>query len=254
MNKYLFTILLLIVGCDPAFSQNAPDVLVNSESPQNVVLENQNFSNLYQAYTNIQNTVTAFIGSFVNGILQPASGGTGQNASAWTSGDAVYMASTGVFGHTPFPAGNIHGIQVFNSSGTFVAPAGITAVLISETAAGGGSSNTVGGASGMYIIDYPYTVVPGNSYTVTVGAGNSGTDGSSTTFDTITVLGGLAGSANPFGQLGTSNPPSTTNGGTSPWGKSGLSGSNGTGYGAGAGSDSGAGLTTGAPGLCIIQY
>jgi len=104
--------------------------------------------------------------------------------------------------------------QVFTSSGTFEAPTGVTRVYLVGIAGGGAGaginnvSNTGGGGggSGQWITPmYPYTVVPGNSYTVTVGsggtgvAGGGGSSGGNSVFDTLTLLGGTGGSGTTGG-------------------------------------------------------
>lgn len=145
-----------------------------------------------------------------------------------------------------------HGIQVFNASGTFVAPDGVTQILISQIGAGGASNSsgtTQGGASGMWVQDYPYTVIPGNSYTVTIGAGTSGAGGD-TTFASLTVKGGVGATSgvpgkNPPDQIGVSTPGSTTFGGSTPWG---LYTSPNTGAGADITGNAGS------SGRCIIKY
>lgn len=71
------------------------------------------------------------------------------------------------------------GIQVFNSSGTFNVPAGVTAVDVLVVAGGGGGGSRQGGgggAGGVVVSTVPVT--PGGSVSVTVGAGgNGGTSG-----------------------------------------------------------------------------
>jgi len=104
--------------------------------------------------------------------------------------------------------------QIFTASGTFKAPAGITKVYISMIG-GGGSGNCgynsgattsrsgAGGSSGAYCIKLPFTVIAGNNYTVTVGAGGicagvgdpNGEDGADSVFDSLTVKGGKHGGA-----------------------------------------------------------
>ena len=76
-------------------------------------------------------------------------------------------------------------IDTFTSSGTWVCPAGVTGILALLVGGGGGAPGNhaggtnpsvgIGGAgSGEILIGVPMVVVPGNSYTVTVGAGGLG--------------------------------------------------------------------------------
>lgn len=101
--------------------------------------------------------------------------------------------------------------QVFTASGTFTAPVGVTKVYISGCGAGGsggGGANAPstgcggGGACGQSIANYPYTVVAGNSYTVTLNAGGAsvkrtaaGNAGGTSVFDSLTIYGGAGGAA-----------------------------------------------------------
>ena len=89
--------------------------------------------------------------------------------------------------------------QLFTANGTFTVPAGITKikVFVYGGGAGGGdgsSSGGMGGGAGGYA-EGVYTVVPLNSYTVTVGnGGGAGSNGSSSSFGVlISASGGLAG-------------------------------------------------------------
>lgn len=139
-------------------------------------------------------------------VLSSHGGGTGQDSSAWTSGDYVYMSSTGTWGHTPLG----HGSQMFTSSGTFTAPTGVTKVYLTLLGGGGGGGGTGGvstnggggGAGGYQTINYPYTVVPGNAYSVVIGGGGTGgastgtngATGTNSSFDsTVIALGGTGG-------------------------------------------------------------
>ncbi len=94
--------------------------------------------------------------------------------------------------------------QTFLASGTFTVPTGVTSVWVTMIGGGGsgtsGSGARGGGGSGSYCFKRPLSVTAGASLTVTVGgggsgvaSGNSGNDGSSTVFDTITVTGGIGG-------------------------------------------------------------
>lgn len=94
-----------------------------------------------------------------------------------------------------------HGNQLFTSSGSFLVPSGVTTVYISGVGGGGGGGEAGGGGgAGGYILNFPYTVIPGNTYTITVGGGGAGSTGggqgvtgSSTSFDVISIPGGAGG-------------------------------------------------------------
>lgn len=85
-------------------------------------------------------------------------------------------SATSVLGLTP-------SFQKFIANGTFTIPTGIVAVkvtLIGGGGAGGGgtvSNNGGGGASGGYAVKYLTGLTPGNTITVTVGAGGTGVSG-----------------------------------------------------------------------------
>jgi hypothetical protein len=108
--------------------------------------------------------------------------------------------------------------DLYTSSGTWVAPTGVTKVLITVIGGGGGGGGGKtsgdgggGGGGGASIIDHYMQVTSGNSYTITVGAGGaggagggsptSGVDGGSSSFVgdtppfnyTVTALGGGKG-------------------------------------------------------------
>lgn len=99
-------------------------------------------------------------------------------------------------------------IQTFTASGTFVAPAGVTEVFLDMVGGGGsgGGSGGGGGGGAEGIISAPFTVIPANSYTVTIGAGGAGAPattsglvGGVTSFDSVNVAGGLGGIRQPAG-------------------------------------------------------
>jgi len=159
--------------------------------------------------------------------------------------------------------------QIFTSNGSFVAPDGVTKVYLSMIGGGGGGSpgdgGQGGGGAGGYVINYPYTVVPGNSYAVVVGSGGAGglgggdlgDAGTASTFDaTVTVPGGGAG--NPGAGGGGYSSSSATGGLYAGQGGSGATlakgmGGGGSPFGAGGngsavGPGSNAGANTGAGG------
>jgi hypothetical protein len=127
-------------------------------------------------------------------------------------------------------------IQTFSTVGTtsWTAPGGVTSVsyLVIAGGGGGGSGTGGGGGAGGYLTGTA-TVVPGNSYTVTVGdggaggaglgafLGNAGTSGGNSVFSTLTAIGGGGGAGISSGQ--------------GPAGKNGGSGGGGIGFGAGGG-------------------
>ena len=104
-------------------------------------------------------------------------------------------------------AGNI---QIFTANGTFTAPGGVTKVYLSMCGGGSGSMSSIegtasgGGGAGESLINYPYTVVAGNNYSVVIGAGGAaGADGGNTTFDTsVIALKGVSAVARPNGGVG----------------------------------------------------
>ena len=131
--------------------------------------------------------------------------------------------------------------QTFNSSGTFIVPAGVTSVNVQVWGAGGagggstsdGNSGAGGGAGG-----YSYgtlAVTPGTSILYTVGAGGigstgNGASGGNSSFLTITANGGDGGRANG-GSVGT--------GGTASGGSTNTTGGSGNGGGSNMGGKGG---------------
>lgn len=113
-------------------------------------------------------------------------------------------------------------VQVFNASGTFTVPAGVTKVYVfgSGGGGGGGGSNQTnnggcGGGGGSFAI--AATVTPGAAITCTVGAGgvagtttgNGGTGGTTSFGTFVTSTGGVGGTAAVGGGSNV-----TSNGGT----------------------------------------
>jgi len=137
--------------------------------------------------------ITASGGNGLSGY----SGFSGVNGSNGISG---YSGSSGYSGQ---PVG-AHA-QMFLSSGTFTAPVGFTKVVLSMVGGGGSGGNGAGanggaggGAGGQWVYRMPYTVIGGNTYTVTIGAGGispgtlstNGNPGNATVFDSFSLAGG----------------------------------------------------------------
>lgn len=159
---------------------------------------------------------------------------------------------------------------------TWTAPTGVTQVQVLVVAGGGGggwgasnADGNGGGGAGGVVYNSAYTVVPGNNYSVTVGAGGAtpsaaansarGSSGGNSIFDTITAYGGggggsdttnagIAGGSGGGAGCGGSGGPYSGGTGTAGQGNAGGQATAGAGPGGGGGGGGGAG-TTGFPGL-----
>lgn len=140
-------------------------------------------------------------------------------------------------------------IEVFLSNGSWTAPAGITTAYISGAGGGGGgakraSAGAGGGGGGGTVINYPYTVTPGNSYNIVIGAGGTGAtsnanggNGSDTTFDGssgVVAKGGQGGQGGNGGIGGGGLDAATTTGGNNVKGGNGAAAGSNLGGGGGA--------------------
>jgi hypothetical protein len=97
--------------------------------------------------------------------------------------------------------------QTFTNVGTmaWIAPAGVTRVEALVVGGGGGGGNRFGGGGGAggLVYNSSYLVVPGRSYTITVGDGGSGgtsnsvrgSSGSNSVFDRLVAFGGGGGAS-----------------------------------------------------------
>lgn len=232
---------------------------------------------------------------FTSGVLNVANGGTGQD-TAQEAIDALLPSQTGASGKYLTSSGTnaswgtiTQNSTTYTTPGTYswTAPTGIYIVKVSMVAGGaqgGAQSPGTGGGSGAWIEDINMNVVPGNSYTVVVGAGGAGVanqgynDGTLSSFQgaefTLTVNpatdsnGGAATSArsyspgpgHPAGTAGTT--AASTAGAGTPFGKGGSAGSGamgnpGTGYGSGGGSGGsgfGFGGGAGAGGMVHLEW
>lgn len=154
-------------------------------------------------------------------------------------------------------------IQVYTTSSTFVAPSGISKVYVTMIGGGGGGSGDGGGGGGSpAIINSPFTVVAGSSYTVTVGAGGGGgagagavgSAGGTSSFDSLSIVGGNgATGTSATAAVGGLDASTSTPGGRTIKGGAGGSGTTGAGggsiFGVGAAGNGGVGVAnTGAGG------
>jgi len=204
-----------------------------------------------------------------------------------TSGDVLTSNGAGAAPTYQTPAGTA-GVQSFITSGTFTVPAGITTVFVTACAGGGGGGYgnngiTGGGGGGEAIVNYPYTVTPGANLTVTVGTGgarapsgasSSGSGGTNTVFDSITLVAGGGGHGTPGS--GTAQGGGTVRaavvdtpgghgdrggngadkaGGGSLLGRGGAPGEDGQGHGGGGGGGNINGFGgNGADGIVVVNY
>ncbi len=138
-----------------------------------------------------------------------------------------------------------------SGASNWTCPAGVTGVNVLVVAGGGGGSGYGGGGgAGGLVYDDFRTVVPTNTYAYSIGAGGAGgaytganaSNGSDTTFDTITAVGGGGASSS----ASAANDGGSGGGGNAGYGSGGGSGTQGdSGGGTGYGNDGGAGSTSG---------
>jgi len=162
--------------------------------------------------------------------------------------------------------------QVFTDVGStsWTVPDGVTSVQYLVVGGGGGGGNGFdtgggGGGAGGMVLTGTLNVSPGQSYSVTVGAGGAGGDnirsnrngqlGGNSIFHTITALGGSGGGGSRTGgtgsggsaQVGTSNAPIGGAGGGN--GSSSVRGSGGGGGGAAGNGGNGSSVSGGSGGI-----
>lgn len=165
---------------------------------------------------------------------------------------------------------SLTGSKTFTANGTFVVPAGVTKVFVTVRSGGGGGGGHgglmggVGGAGGYgrLLLRVPFTVTPGQSIAVTVGAGGAGGAagstgnggaGGATSFGTfLSQPGGGGGSAGKMGGGGDYGAAGNPGANASPANSS-YDGGLGPSGGAG-GSQTGAGGGSGQPGNLIVEW
>mgnify|MGYP003644072146 CR=1 FL=1 len=153
-------------------------------------------------------------------------------------------------------------VEIFNASGTFSVPSGVSSVQALVVAGGGGGGgirpggangyfNGGGGAGGL-VFHSTYPVTPGGTVSVTVGNGGSGPggpqaqggDGQNSVFGTITANGGGGGGAT--GQAGRTGGSGGGGGGDQAAGSAASANQSPSGGGQGYGNSGGDGATGGA--------
>lgn len=166
-------------------------------------------------------------------------------------------------------------VQVFNASGTWTCPAGVTKVWVTAIGGGGagyhasGTSNSPGGGgSGDMCLKKELNVVPGTGYTITIGGGGAtnGAAGTATSFGALLTLAGggggnSGGGGAGGGTFGSDGDPGSTSsnilayGGFALFGGGTISGSAPANSGAGGrGRNSTSGFGAGGSGCLIVEW
>ena len=176
----------------------------------------------------VLNGLSVSAATILSGVLQIPIGTPAAN-NVLVSSDAsgtVAWVSTSTLGFGGSSSVN-HGMQDFDSSGTWTAPAGVTSVMVEAWGGGSGASgnsgsadvNGTGGAYGKSIL----SVTPGTTYTITVGAGGLGTQsqtipaGGNSSFSSLMLVPGGDSATSPVGlsvySPNISQNPNSPNGG-----------------------------------------
>ncbi|MGO8764398.1 MAG: glycine-rich domain-containing protein [Limisphaerales bacterium] len=144
------------------------------------------------------NIATGQVVKSLDGLQDFVSLSAGANVALATNGNTLQISATSSGGTNFVPS-----VKVFESSGTFIVPTGVTKIEVEVWGGGGGGGNGYinngtnysggGGGSGGYDLGV-FTVTPGTSYPVTVGSGgNANQSGGSSSFSTMSASGGAAG-------------------------------------------------------------
>lgn len=139
-------------------------------------------------------------------------------------------------------------IETFTSNTTWTCPTDVTEVEVLVVGGGGSGGAIGGGGAGGLVYRSAFTVTPGSTYTVTVGAGGAaptstpwrGANGAGSVFGSLTAQGGGGAGGNQVGTYDAFSGGSGGGGG----GDNGTAGAVGTGI-AGQGYDGGTANTTG---------
>jgi hypothetical protein len=185
-----------------------------------------------------------YAGGFIS--KTPPTVTTSSAQGIWTLSQQVQYQKAGVWPSPPLP-----GQQAYTTAGTYswVAPAGITSIAV-VAVGGGGAAYDVGytinmGGGGALAYANNIAVIPGNSYSVVVGASranNSGVNGGDSSFNSTSVAaqGGRTGSTSSAAG-GAGGTVIYGTGGSGGAGKSDKGGAGGAGGYAGAGGAGGYG-------------
>jgi len=113
-------------------------------------------------------------GNYPGNIItkNPVRPSTTQASGIWTLQQALQAIKAGVW--PGIPTNTV--VLSFTASGTWTCPDGVSQVDYLVVAGGGGASggNGGGGGAGGFRVGTAFSVIPGTTYTVTVGGGGNG--------------------------------------------------------------------------------
>lgn len=161
-------------------------------------------------------------------------GSTWSSVGEYTTNTATSVTDGGLMANTGYDyrvrATNANGNSAYGTASATTLPSQYSASYL--TIGGGGGGGTGGGGAGGYKSGTA-TLVIGNSYTITIGAGGAaGTNGSNSVFDSVTSTGGGKGGA--FGAVGSSGGSGGGGGADYSVNRAGGSGTSGQGYAGGS--------------------
>ncbi|MBV5282679.1 MAG: T9SS type A sorting domain-containing protein [Paludibacter sp.] len=252
-NKLTFTATGTFATTDINYAPGVSGYKVWASTTNNLSTASQ-ISNPYQAESS---------GTQVSITVNNKPFNVGETWFVWITAD---ISSTAVGGHTlavgalttnDFSFSNVTtksgtmyagGTQIigtkatYNSNGsyTFTVPPGVYSINVEAWGAGAGGSNSKnkGGGGGAYAGNPAISVIPGTSYTVTVGqGGTAGNNGQNSSFSSLVIAAGATGAnggttANSTGAItfaGGNGGISTNNGGAGGGGSGGAGGAGGNG-------------------------
>lgn len=257
---------------DRAFTLTNASPAWSTSSPLPVATVGSAYSTTVVATDDSGSTPTYSIvsGSLPSGLsLNSATGAiTGTPSAAPAVGNTFTLRAADANGNyvdrsfaIPFPR-----IQTFTSSGSWVAPSGVTSVSNLLVVGGGGSYGSDstgwlagGGGAGGYLAPTDVSVTPGTTYTITVG----GRAGSSSALGYTSYAGGSGGPSNQSatptdkkggnGASGGGGGAQSGPGGTAIYGSQGYNGGNGIGFGGGVGGGGGGAGATPPANYAIVE-
>jgi len=157
--------------------------------------------------------------------------------------------------------------QIFDSSGTFIVPTGVTKIFVTGSGGGGGggaaggapAEGGGGGAAGRGGIDHAFTVTPEASHSITIGSGGvggssggNGSAGGDTILNSLITFSGGAGGIGDVGGAAGGVGVGIIAGDGGSGGSFGGAGDDSLYFLGGAGGAGGAGGSGGAGGRCVI--